>query len=81
MAKGKETDNSSAADSESLGETTDVLNMVMVFLFIYIDMFGFQFLMYSYMCTSCAVTCIKKRFWCHYVCYFYILYVYYFIEV
>uniref|UniRef100_A0A8C0SZX6 X-linked retinitis pigmentosa GTPase regulator n=1 Tax=Canis lupus familiaris TaxID=9615 RepID=A0A8C0SZX6_CANLF len=27
MAKGKETDNSSATDSESLGETTDVLNM------------------------------------------------------
>ncbi|XP_030873238.1 X-linked retinitis pigmentosa GTPase regulator [Leptonychotes weddellii] len=27
MAKGKEEDNSSAADSESLGETTDVLNM------------------------------------------------------
>uniref|UniRef100_A0A7N5JCU5 X-linked retinitis pigmentosa GTPase regulator n=1 Tax=Ailuropoda melanoleuca TaxID=9646 RepID=A0A7N5JCU5_AILME len=27
MAKGKEADNSSAADSENLGETTDVLNM------------------------------------------------------
>lgn len=41
MAKGKEADSSSAGDSESLGETTDVLNMVLVCLFIDIDMFGF----------------------------------------
>lgn len=33
ITKGKETDSFSAEDSESLGETTDVLNMVMVFLF------------------------------------------------
>lgn len=34
MTEEKETDNFSAEDSESLGKTTDVLNMVMVFLFI-----------------------------------------------
>lgn len=41
MTTEKETDISSATDSESLGETTDVLNMVIVFLFIYIDFFEF----------------------------------------
>lgn len=37
MSEGKEADSSSTVDSESLGETTDVLNMVMVFLFMYLD--------------------------------------------
>lgn len=37
MIRGKDTDNSSSTDTESLGETTDVLNMVIVFLFMYLD--------------------------------------------
>lgn len=36
MTKVKDID-SSSVDSKSLGETTDVLNMVMVFLFMYLD--------------------------------------------
>ena len=34
MTKEKDTDSLSAEDSESLGETADVLNMVLVFLFV-----------------------------------------------
>lgn len=37
MTEGKEANSSSAEDVESLGETTDVFNMVVVFLFLYLD--------------------------------------------
>ncbi|KAG8508041.1 X-linked retinitis pigmentosa GTPase regulator [Galemys pyrenaicus] len=47
MTRDRETDNSSAGDTESLGETTDVLNMVMVSFFISLD----RSLNYSSSCT------------------------------
>lgn len=70
MTKAKDTDSSSSADSKSLGETTDVLNMVMVFLFMYLAI-SLNFSSSSicmYVCTSYAVTCIEFfLFWFHFV--------------
>lgn len=60
MTKVKDID-SSSVDSKSLGETTDVLNMVMAFLFMYLDI-SLNFLRYLYLCMYflyCSVICIE----------------------
>lgn len=62
MNKETETENSSAVDSENLGETTDVLNMVITSCLFRYELCELEFPMNLYVYTFYILLCVKADF-------------------